>query len=682
MMEERYNLAVDRIGDIKEERTVDVKFRDYFVKVAEFIHLIDGTKKKIEDHTFDGMQIEELAAWNKKLYSDILPEHYRESYANPDYAVAQLGEAYGSTLSALYAEIRAAIVYVYEKKTEYLDILFELFIEVYNQFEEEEMPEPHVLKEILYWYASDYCDVFVADRIHEQVDATQSFAADLILGSDLADLRYLYRFGEYISDSELTTAKYLLSLDETTIQKMADVYTEGYRIGFVNTGKDLSKKKTVNIRYVLGFERVVKKAIENFDKMGLKPVIYRSGVSMLTKRQHLKIGYYGAIANKQYEYDHRNDQALFLDKKFVERKLEVIATTYEHLKEEAGAFAGPACIEMFGEVPFVPEQKETALKLSEKQQELSVFFDGRQSRLTNTYIPGDERSFTIIAYPVPEIGEDYEEIFQEIIRINTLDAGLYEQVQQTLIDALDRGESVHICGENGNRTDLTVQLHTLSDPEKETIFENCVADVNIPVGEVFTSPVLEGTNGVLHVSKVYLNELQYKDLEITFSNGMVADYRCSNFERELENKEYIRDNVLYRHDTLALGEFAIGTNTTAYQAAKKYGIEDKIPILIAEKMGPHFAVGDTCYSWCEDIAVYNPNGKEIIARDNSVSIQRKEDLGKAYYHCHTDITIPYEELGKIEVNKKDGGHILLLEHGRFVLPGTEILNEPLKNIDK
>ncbi len=682
MMEERYNLAVERIGDIKEERTVDVKFRDYFVKVAEFIHLIDGTKKKIEDHTFDGMQIEELAAWNKKLYSDILPEHYRESYANPDYAVAQLGEAYGSTLSALYAEIRAAIVYVYEKKTEYLDILFELFIEVYNQFEEEEMPEPHVLKEILYWYASDYCDVFVADRIHEQVDATQSFAADLILGSDLADLRYLYRFGEYISDSELTTAKYLLSLDETTIQKMADVYTEGYRIGFVNTGKDLSKKKTVNIRYVLGFERVVKKAIENFDKMGLKPVIYRSGVSMLTKRQHLKIGYYGAIANKQYEYDHRNDQALFLDKKFVERKLEVIATTYEHLKEEAGAFAGPACIEMFGEVPFVPEQKETALKLSEKQQELSVFFDGRQSRLTNTYIPGDERSFTIIAYPVPEIGEDYEEIFQYIVLINTLDAGLYEQVQQTLIDALDRGESVHICGENGNRTDLTVQLHTLSDPEKETIFENCVADVNIPVGEVFTSPVLEGTNGVLHVSKVYLNELQYKDLEITFSNGMVADYRCSNFERELENKEYIRDNVLYRHDTLALGEFAIGTNTTAYQAAKKYGIEDKMPILIAEKMGPHFAVGDTCYSWCEDIAVYNPNGKEIIARDNSVSIQRKEDLGKAYYHCHTDITIPYEELGKIEVNKKDGGHILLLEHGRFVLPGTEILNEPLKNIDK
>ena len=132
------------------------------------------------------------------------------------------------------------------------------------------------------------------------------------------------------------------------IAKMADVYTEGYRIGFVNTGKDLSKKKTVNIRYVLGFERVVKKAIENFEKMGLSPVIYRSGVSMLTKRQHLKIGYYGAVANKQYEYDHRDDQALFLDKKFVERKLEVMQTTYERCKDLASVFAGRPALRCLG----------------------------------------------------------------------------------------------------------------------------------------------------------------------------------------------------------------------------------------------------------------------------------------------------------------------------------------------
>lgn len=676
----RYELAISRIREMMDEETVEEKFRDYFRTVGKFILLIDETNRKLKDGSFEKYSMEELKAWNTKLYEDILADAYNISYGNPAYAVEKLGAEYGSVLSALYAEIRGAISYVYEQNVEYLDILFELFIEVYNQFEGE--PSIKNIKDTIYWYASDYCDVFVADRILDQVDANRSFAADIIRQSDLTDLRYLYSFGEYISDSELRTARHLLELDESVIVKMADVYTEGYRIGFVNTGKDLSKKKTVNIRYVLGFERVVKKAIENFEKMGLSPVIYRSGVSMLTKRQHLKIGYYGAIANKQYEYDHRDDQALFLDKKFVERKLEVMQTTYERCKDLASVFAGPACIEMFGEEPFVPEVKEEVLTLSEKQRELSVSFDSRQSQMVNNYIPGDERSFTIIAYPVPEIGDKYEEIFDEIIRINTLDAKVYEKVQQTLIDALDQGTCVRILGGNGNHTDLTIQLHLLKDREKETIFENCVADVNIPVGEVFTSPVLEGTNGVLHVSKVYLNELQYQDLEITFANGMIADYNCKNFERELENKEYIQEHVLHRHATLPLGEFAIGTNTTAYVAAKKYGIEDKMPILIAEKMGPHFAVGDTCYSWSEDIQVYNPNGKEIIARDNSVSILRKEDVSKAYYHCHTDITIPYEELKSITVITKDGKEILLIENGEFVLSGTEILNEPLKNTYK
>lgn len=680
MKELRYELAVSRIREMMDEETVEEKFRDYFRTVGAFVLLIDETNQKLRSGSFEKYSMEELAAWNAKLYEDILPDVYDRSYGNPAYATEKLGAEYGPVLSALYAEIRGAIAYVYEQKIEYLDILFELFVEIYNQFEEG--PVVKNVQDTIYWYASDYCDVFVADRILDQVDASRSFATDIIRESDLTDLRYLYSFGEYISASEIRTARHLLELDESVIAKMADVYTEGYRIGFVNTGKDLTKKKSVNIRYVLGFERVVKKAIENFEKMGLSPVIYRSGVSMLTKRQHLKIGYYGAIANKQYEYDHRDDQALLLDKKFVERKLEVMQTTYEHCKDLARVFAGPACIEMFGEEPFVPEVKEEVLTLNEKQQELSVSFDSRQSQLVNTYIPGDERSFTIIAYPVPEIGDKYEEIFDEIIRINTLDAKVYEKVQQTLIDALDQGTCVRILGGNGNCTDLTVQLHALKDREKETIFENCVADVNIPVGEVFTSPVLEGTNGLLHVSKVYLNELQYQDLKITFANGMIADYNCKNFERELENKEYIKEHVLHRQATLPLGEFAIGTNTTAYVAAKKYGIEDKMPILIAEKMGPHFAVGDTCYSWSEDIKVYNPNGKEIIARDNSVSILRKEDVSKAYYHCHTDITIPYEELKRIYVITADGKEISLIENGEFVLPGTEILNEPLKNTYK
>lgn len=675
---ERYMLSIERIRRITEEETTEVLYRDYFRKVSEFILKINEIRERMQDKPFEQCTLDELKRENESIYADVVGDQYDTSYANPAYAVSLFGEEIGQLLSFLYTELRGEIAYVYEQQVEYLAICNELFIEIYNCFEGTLTPDYKELKEIVYWYASDYCDVFVADRIEEQLNPECSFAADIVTKSNLNDLRYLYQYGEYVSENEWKTAEHLNTLPQKTIDQMADVYTEGYRIGFVNAGIDLSKKSVVNIRYTLGFERVIKKAIENFEKMGLRPTIYRAAVSVLTKRQHYKVGYYGAIANKQYEYDHRQDQGLFLDKKFMERKLDVMKNAYEKYRELAGEHAGPAVMEIFGEEPFAPVQNPESVVLTEKQEKLSVLFDSKSGQLTNQYIKGDERSFTIVAYPVPEIGAQYKEIFDEVIRINTLDANVYKNVQQALIDALDKGEYVHILGKDKNETDLKVQLYRLSDPAKETIFENCVADVNIPVGEVFTSPVLEGTNGVLNVSKVYLNELQYRDLKITFENGKITEYTCSNFEDEEQSKKYIKSNILHNHDTLPLGEFAIGTNTTAYVVAKKYQIEDKMPILIAEKMGPHFAVGDTCYSWSEENKLYNPDGKEIVAKDNSVSILRKEDVSKAYFQCHTDITIPYEELEEIAVVTEKGERIMLLKDGHFVLSGTEILNEPLK----
>lgn len=674
--QERHELSIERMKQIAAEETAGVQFRPYFQAVSAFLLELEAVRRKIESGQWEEASIETMQNFNQALYADILEGRYETSYADPAYAVRLLGEEYGQLLSMLYTEMRGGIPYVFENRMDYLTILNELFIEVYNCFETEELPEYKTLKEIIYWYASDYCDVFLADRIEEQIWPDYSFAADIIMNADLDDERYLYRFGEYITENELGTARHLQSLSGDILQKMADVYTEGYRVGFINTGKDLSKKSVVNIRYSLGFEKVVRLAIRNFEKMGLKPVIYRASSSVITKKEQFKVGYYGAIANKQYEYDHRSDQALFMDKRYIERKLDVIRNVYEKNKEQAAQFAGPAVMEIFGEKPFSPEAKPEAVGYSESQRSLSLLYDSKSGQLTNQYIKGEERSFTIIAYPVPEIGDEYAAIFDEVIRINTLDASLYEKVQQTLIDALDQGEYVHILGKGGNETDLKVRLFHLNDSEKETIFENCVADVNIPVGEVFTSPVLEGTEGTLHVSRVYLNELQYRNLKIVFKDGMIEDYTCTNFEKEEDNKKYIYENVLHNHKTLPLGEFAVGTNTTAYVAAKKFGIEDKMPILIAEKMGPHFAVGDTCYSWSEDVKVYNPNGKEIVAKDNSVSVLRREDPAKAYFQCHTDITIPYEELEEISVVTKEGKNIILLKDGRFVLEGTEDLNKP------
>ena len=325
--------------------------------------------------------------------------------------------------------------------------------------------------------------------------------------------------------------------------------------------------------------------------------------------------------------------------------------------------------------------KPGQLTLSKKQQELGVEYTNELSQIVNEYIPGNEYSFTIIAYPMPEIGDDYEEIFEQIIRINNLESDVYRPVHQMIIDELDQAEWVHVIGQNGNQTDMKVSMHVLERPVTETNFENCLADVNIPLGEVFTSPKLTGTHGVLNVSEVYLNDLKYVDLRLTFEDGKIKTYTCKNFDREEDNVKFVKDNLLGGRDTLPIGEFAIGTNTTAYVLANKYNMVYKLPILIVEKMGPHFAVGDTCYSWSEENILHNPDGKEIVAKDNECSILRKTDISKAYFNCHTDITIPYDEIGGIYSVHADGTKVAIIENGRFVLPGTEILNEPFKEAE-
>ncbi|MDE7132465.1 MAG: aminopeptidase [Lachnospiraceae bacterium] len=676
---ERYALAVERIREIPNESICEAKEQAYFGRMAEFVLLADRAWNIVESGRLRQMSLEELQDFNRELYADILPEHYDTSYGNPDYAVDCLGESIGKMFSFLYAELRGMIPAAFEQNRFNMVIRAELLLEVYQAFvgeeqEQDGMPKPEVLQQILYWYVSDYYEPASLERTAGMLCPDKDFAYRIVMESDLSDLRYLYYYGEYVTDNELKTAAHLNEMPAERVKLLADTYTEGYRIGFQVGNKDISIKKTVNIRYALGFERMIREAVLNFDRIGLQTTIYRAGTNIFQGRSVDKNGFFGANPNKQFDYDHKEDQALVLDKQLAERKLNCMKNAYEQYRAQAAVFGGPAVAEIFGEKPFVPQTKKTAYRLTPKQQKLSVEYAVKAGALQNEYIPGEERSFTIIAFPVPDIGEQYEEIFDDIVRINTLDYKLYQGIQQKIIDALDLGLTVRVVGCGDNRTDMTIRLHSLADPDRETNFENCVADVNIPVGEVFTSPMLTGTDGTLHVTRVFLNGLEYKDIWLKFTDGMVTDYGCANFPTEDENRKYIKDNVLFHHDTLPLGEFAIGTNTTAYVVARKYGIEDKMPILIAEKTGPHFAVGDTCYSHAENVRVYNPDGKEIIAKDNEVSVLRDTDVNKAYFQCHTDITIPYDELGELSVLTESGEAILIIRDGQFVLEGCEELN--------
>lgn len=475
------------------------------------------------------------------------------------------------------------------------------------------------------------------------------------------DLKYLFKYGVYITDNEIRTAQFLNTYDNNELSELMSMTAQAYVDGFKADNKDITLRQNVQIKYNVGQEKMVRVLIEQLSS-------------------HQLNGFYGDListaVNKQYDYDHRFDDGLYLDHSFNEHIIQTHSDVLEKTKNILFDYSGVIYFDKFGEKPFSPESKESNVSYTDSQNQLSSIKKQKTRTRSDQYLRGTETSFCIIAFPVPEIGDQFEAIYADTCLINKLSSQEYLPIQQHIIDALDASEYVHVKGVDGNKTDIKVMHATIDEPNNQTNYFNCGADVNIPVGEVFTSPVLKGTQGLLHLDVVYLDELKYVDLELTFEDGYVTDYSCKNFDSEAENRKYIEENLLFPHKTLPLGEFAIGTNTLAYVIAQKYDIVDILPVLIVEKMGPHFAIGDTCYSYSEDLDVFNPNGKCVIAKDNEHSIIRKEDISKAYTNVHTDITLPYDSLAFIDGVKSNGDRVRIIENGRFVLKGTEILNKP------
>ena len=154
---ERYELSMERIQAMKEETAVSAPFYDYFQRTADFILEAGRLAADVKEGRLEQMSLSELQEQNRRLYGDIAGEAYEQSYASPAYAVRLLGEDYGQILSFLYTEIRGMTAWAAEQRYTDITIAAELFIEVYNAFEEE-LPSGKSLREMVYWYVSDYCD--------------------------------------------------------------------------------------------------------------------------------------------------------------------------------------------------------------------------------------------------------------------------------------------------------------------------------------------------------------------------------------------------------------------------------------------------------------------------------------------------------------------------------------------
>lgn len=605
--------------------------------ITDFIKEVKSFYKRIYDTDLKSLSLKELQD---------LDAHFKSFYTSPIFSKKDTQE---DKLYNYLAFDVLSIYYHFCLKDSYANYCLSFLDSVLTCLE----TNTNSLYDVILDFSTDI--PYSIEKLISDITVVDNPIRNIVFHSNLDSYSYLYYYGENITENHLKIVDYFRSVSEEKLNAMANCVIDSFLRGLQHSNIDVATKDYVTLMYPIGFEKLVKKIC-----------------LLLEGKLRVVLRIDGTDFDKQLSYNHRYDYQFYRTEEYVEKYLSYFE---EELCKHAPTFAnyaGPIYIETFGETRFIPKNGDEVFKKDKKLTALSTSFDTDFSILYEEHIRKNT-SFTIISYPCPEIGKDFEHIFDETIFINTLDNAKYEAIHQSIIDVLDTAQSVHITGRNGNKTDLTVALSTLEDPRSQTLFENCCADANVPVGEVFTSPKLKGTNGILHVSEIYLAGWKFVDLLIQIEDGMITNCSCHNFSNAQENEEYLNEHLLFDHETLPMGEFAIGTNTYAYVMGNRYGINDKLDILIAEKTGPHFAFGDTCYSMCEDIAVYNPDGKEIVAKDNEISIKRTIDSSSAYFGVHIDVTIPYSELGDINAIRQNG-IIPIIQNGKFVLAGTEELN--------
>ena len=324
-LRERCELAMARIIGLPEGGELDrlpERYGKYFNMAAGYLAQLD---------TFDG-SLDKKKELNKAWYGPMAEGVYEDSFFCPEYAALKLGDETGPLLSFLLAELTALLPWVYEDKAEEITRYLELFLMVYGEFINEQQAveagetdgfdDAHVaanVKDDIYWFYYDNLEDFSETAVRKMTDAEDDFFKDIIMKADLTKTDYLYDTGACIGENEIGAAEYLAKQPESAIELAARTYVNGYIKGFEVTGRDISIKSTVRIEYPIGFERIVREAMKLFEQAGLKAVITREGLNSIQGRR--KRGAYCCGINPQFDYDHKNDKAVYLDKNFTRRHM-------------------------------------------------------------------------------------------------------------------------------------------------------------------------------------------------------------------------------------------------------------------------------------------------------------------------------------------------------------------------
>jgi len=173
-----------------------------------------------------------------------------------------------------------------------------------------------------------------------------------------------------------------------------------------------------------------------------------------------------------------------------------------------------------------------------------------------------------------QMAEMSTEAFEDYyFNVCTFDYAKMSRAMQPLVDLMNRTDQVRLLGPRD--TDLTFSIQGIPAIP-------CDGHVNIPDGEVFTAPVRDSVNGVIHYNcpSIYRGTT-HQDVRLEFSDGQILQ-ATSSATAQLQEVFDTDPGARY------VGEFAIGLNPHCTRPMKDILFDEKIAGSI------HFTPG-SCY---------------------------------------------------------------------------------------
>lgn len=238
----------------------------------------------------------------------------------------------------------------------------------------------------------------------------------------------------------------------------------------------------------------------------------------------------------------------------------------------------------------------------------------------------NQTKWVILRYPTEGMSqlsgmstEAFEDFYFDVCN---LDYGKMDKAMNPLVKLMNKTDKVRIVAKD---TDLRFSIKGLNGIK-------CSGSKNIPDGEVYTAPVKNSVNGVIHYNVPSIeNGFKYEDARLVFKDGKIIEATSNN--TKLMNGIFDTDE-----GARYVGEFALGVNPYITKAMGDILFDEKISGSI------HFTPG-CCYEDAD-------NGNQSAVHWDLVLVQTPEYGGGEIYF----------------------DDVLIRKDGRFILPELLCLN--------